>query len=64
MIYDKEQLVVQAGTEVNFVFQNTDQMPHNFVITKPGSLREVGEAAEATAQAADAIACLVMLPIA
>lgn len=56
MIYDKEQLVVEAGQEVDFVFQNTDQMPHNFVITKPGSLREVGQAAEATAQAADAIA--------
>ena len=33
MAYDKEILVVKAGKPVEFVFENTDLMPHNFVIT-------------------------------
>ena len=32
MLFDKERLVVQAGKPVEFVFENTDMMPHNFVI--------------------------------
>ena len=32
MLYDKERLVVQAGKPVEIVFENTDLMPHNFVI--------------------------------
>ena len=47
MRYDRDRLVVQAGKPVEFVFANTDLMPHNFVITKMGALVEVGEAAEA-----------------
>src|SRR5690606_27819612 len=43
-------LVVRAGKPVEFVIDNTDLMPHNFVIVKPGALEEVGELAEATAQ--------------
>ena len=54
MIYDKEKVVVQAGRPVEFRFSNTDNMPHNFVIVKPGTLEEVGLLAEATAQDADA----------
>lgn len=54
MIYDKEKIVVQAGKPVEFRFSNTDNMPHNFVIVKPGSLEEVGLLAESTAQEADA----------
>jgi putative heme-binding domain-containing protein len=34
---------------VEFVFDNTDIMPHNFVIVQPGSLEELGQAAEAQA---------------
>ena len=49
MQYDKERLVVQAGKPVEFLFENTDIMPHNFVILQPGSLEEVGSAAEAMA---------------
>lgn len=49
MLYDKERLVVQAGKPVEFLFENTDIMPHNFVIIQPGSLEEVGLAAEAQA---------------
>src|SRR5207248_8149607 len=49
MLYDKERLVVQAGKPVEFVFENTDLMPHNFVIIQPGSLEEIGMLAENTA---------------
>ena len=55
MIFDKELVVVEAGKPVEFRFSNTDAMPHNFAITKPGSLREVGELAEATGRGSDAI---------
>lgn len=56
MIYDKELIVVEAGTTVEFRFSNTDSMPHNFAITTPGSLQEVGELGEATGRDADAAA--------
>jgi putative heme-binding domain-containing protein len=46
MSFDKERLVVQAGRPVEFVFENTDIMPHNFVIVTPGNLERVGNAAE------------------
>jgi putative heme-binding domain-containing protein len=54
MIYDKEQIAVQAGKPVEFRFTNSDHMEHNFVIVQPGALAEVGEAAEATGRAPDA----------
>jgi len=54
MIYDKEMIVVQAGKTVEFRFANTDNMPHNLAIVKPGSLEEVGLLAEATARDPDA----------
>jgi putative heme-binding domain-containing protein len=50
MAYDQEVLVVQAGKPVEFLFDNIDLMPHNFVVLRPGALVEVGEKAEATAQ--------------
>ena len=56
MIYDKEMIVVQAGKPVEFRFSNTDAMPHNFAVTQPGSLEEVGELAEATGRDDDAMA--------
>ena len=56
MIFDKEQVAVQAGRPVEFRLSNTDAMPHNFAITVPGALREIGELAEATGRDADAIA--------
>jgi putative heme-binding domain-containing protein len=49
MLFDKDRLVVKAGKPVEFVFENTDLMPHNFVITQPGSLEEVGMLGEAQA---------------
>jgi putative heme-binding domain-containing protein len=51
MLFDKERLIVQAGKPVEFIFENTDIMPHNFVIVQPGSLEEVGLAGEAQATA-------------
>jgi putative heme-binding domain-containing protein len=54
MAFDKDRIVVRAGKPVEFLFENSDIMPHNFVITQPGSLEEVGLLAEATAQAPDA----------
>jgi putative heme-binding domain-containing protein len=48
MLFDKERLVVRAGKPVEFLFENTDLMPHNFVIAQPGALEEVGTLAEAS----------------
>ena len=56
MIFDKERIAVQAGKPVEFRFSNTDNMPHNFAITVPGALEEVGMLAEATARSPDAMA--------
>ncbi len=50
MTYDKDVIVVRAGKPVEFVLENTDLMPHNFVIVRPGSLEEVGLFSEANAQ--------------
>ena len=49
MRYDQERLVVRAGRPFEVLFENTDLMPHNFVVTAPGSLEEVGTLAEAGA---------------
>jgi putative heme-binding domain-containing protein len=54
MRYDLDRIVVQAGKPVEIVFENTDMMPHNFVVTHPGALEEVGLLAEATATRPDA----------
>ena len=54
MTFDKDVLVVQAGKPVEFVLDNSDLMPHNFVIVQPGSLEEIGQLAETSAQQPDA----------
>jgi len=56
MSFDKDVIVVRAGKPVEFLFDNSDLMPHNLVITQPGALEEIGMAAEASAQAPDAAA--------
>jgi putative heme-binding domain-containing protein len=48
--------VVKAGKPVEFIFENTDLMPHNLAIVQPGAMEEIGLAAEASAQAPDAAA--------
>ena len=42
MLFDKDRIAAQAGKPVEIVFENTDIMPHNFVVTRPGALEEVG----------------------
>ena len=54
MSYDQDTIAVRAGKPVEFVFENSDLMPHNFVIIQPGTLEEIGTTAEATAQDPDA----------
>jgi putative heme-binding domain-containing protein len=56
MRYDTERLVAAAGKEVEIDFENTDLMPHNFVLAEPGALEEVGLLAEATASEPGALA--------
>ena len=46
MQYDRTHIYVQAGKPVEIVFENTDIMPHNLVITIPGAREEVGILAE------------------
>lgn len=45
MLYDLRYFTVEAGKPVQIVLENPDAMPHNLVITAPGSLMEVGLAA-------------------
>ncbi|MDR3635276.1 MAG: GDSL-type esterase/lipase family protein [Isosphaeraceae bacterium] len=49
MLFDKDRLVVQAGKPVEVIFENNDLMPHNFVVTQPGALEEVGLLGESSA---------------
>ena len=41
MRYDQTYFAVEAGRPVQIVFNNLDLMPHNLVITAPGTLKEV-----------------------
>jgi putative heme-binding domain-containing protein len=49
MLYDKDRIVVKAGKPVEVFFENTDIMPHNFVVTRPGAMEAIGTLAEAQA---------------
>ncbi len=49
MLYDKDRIVVKAGKPAEVFFENTDIMPHNFVVTVPGAMEEIGTLAEAQA---------------
>src|SRR5262249_1373422 len=49
MLYDKDRMVVKAGKPVEVFFENTDIMPHNFVVTAPGAMEEIGTLAETQA---------------
>lgn len=46
MRFDQEQLVVEAGKPVIITLQNDDAMPHNLAVLRPGTLKEIGTAAE------------------
>jgi azurin len=56
MLFDKEEIVLPARTSVIIRFKNPDEMPHNFVIIKKGSLVKVGKAADAMAATKDGFA--------
>lgn len=40
--FDVENITVKAGSKVKLVFNNNDDMLHNFVLVKPGTADEVG----------------------
>ncbi len=46
MLYDKSLIVVEAGKPLQIMLINEDAMPHNIAVVAPGSLEEVGQAAE------------------
>jgi putative heme-binding domain-containing protein len=50
MSYDKDVVVVRAGKPVEFILENSDLMPHNFVLLRPGSLEEMGMYSERHSQ--------------
>lgn len=56
MRYDRPEIVVQAGKPFELVLENTDIMPHNLLVTSPGKMMEVAQAAERMATSPDAFA--------
>ena len=56
MMYDRRVVAVQAGKPVQIVFENIDIMPHNLIVCAPGTLAEIGMAAEKMATMPDAFA--------
>ncbi len=49
MAYDQGKMAVQAGSTVQLKMTNPDNMPHNFVLTQPGAMAEIGMIAETEA---------------
>lgn len=45
--YDKVRFIVQPGATIKVVLENTDEMMHNMLITKPGTREQVVAEAEA-----------------
>ena len=45
--FDKNELTVAPGQLIELVFVNTDVMQHNFILGAPGSLQQIGAAADA-----------------
>ncbi len=56
MKFDRTDLRVTAGQLVEIAFTNPDQMQHNFLVGAPGSLDQIGAAADALAQSPGAAA--------
>jgi len=54
LIFDQKEFTVKAGTNVELIFRNVDEMPHNLLIVRPGKLEAVGEAADRMAGSPDA----------
>ncbi len=49
MLFDKERIAAKAGRPIEILFENSDIMPHNFVVTQPGALERVGLLGESSA---------------
>ncbi len=47
MSYDVKELTVTAGKKIKLTFANTDFMPHNIVLVKPGKADDIGNKAAA-----------------
>lgn len=45
MKFDQEELTVRAGSKVKLTFNNPDDMMHNLVISSPGSIGSIADAA-------------------
>jgi putative heme-binding domain-containing protein len=56
MVYDRTKIYVETGKPAVIVLENADIMPHNLLIGAPGSLVEIGLAAEKMATEPDALA--------
>ncbi len=55
MLYDIRKVEVFAGQPVELKLVNEDRMPHNLVVGRPGSLRQIGRAADAQGMTGDAL---------
>jgi len=53
MKFDLNWFAVEAGKPVQIVLVNPDAMPHNLLVSKPGSLQEVGTAAGSVPMSTD-----------
>jgi uncharacterized cupredoxin-like copper-binding protein len=45
LLYDVTEMTVRAGERVKLIFDNQDDMPHNFLLVTPGAADRVGETA-------------------
>jgi len=62
MLFDRKQFSVEAGKPVEILFDNVDIMPHNFTITVPGAMMEVGQLAEKLGPAGEKVGFLPETP--
>jgi azurin/DNA-binding transcriptional ArsR family regulator len=53
MAFDVKWFAVEAGKPVQIVLYNPDAMSHNLILSKPGSLKEIGTAASTMTLSAD-----------
>ena len=56
MKYDQKEFTVPAGATVELIFENTDAMPHNWVLGSLKSEEKIGLAADKMITAADGVA--------
>ena len=53
LLFDVKWFVVEAGKPVQIILANPDAMPHNLVVSRPGSLKEVATLAGAMTPSTD-----------